>query len=187
MGIDPIVTLSAAAALPCLGAMTPEPIEIRCQGVEIVDELEPLFLELHARHVAVAPELLGLPACTGSTAWARRRVRYLRAFEHDATFVVVARTGDAIAGYAIVVASAGYDGWGTGAPLAEVKDLVVAAAARRHGIGAALLDAVRERLGDEGVTHYRLDVLLANEDALAFYARCGLEPTVTTLNARTSI
>jgi ribosomal protein S18 acetylase RimI-like enzyme len=44
---------------------------------------------------------------------------------------------------------------------------------RRHGVGSALIAAVRAAATDAGITHVALDVWTFNEEARAFFRRCG--------------
>jgi ribosomal protein S18 acetylase RimI-like enzyme len=69
----------------------------------------------------------------------------------------------------------GYQGWSSGARVGEIKDFVVTSAARGSGVGTALLAAVKARLAELGVAEYRVNVVAANQSAVAFYERCGLK------------
>lgn len=172
------------------------PARLTVAGAEAIDGLEPLFAELHAHHAAVAPALAGLEAVDGAEAWRRRRTRYAQ-WLATGGFVVLAHAGDVLghaggelahagdvlAGCAVVALAEGYDGWGAAAAIGEVKDLVVAASARRAGLASALLDAVRAELAARGIPTFRLDVLEANAEALAFYRSYGLAPLTVTLGA----
>jgi GNAT superfamily N-acetyltransferase len=153
---------------------------IRVHGAEIVDQLGPLYAQLHNHYAEVVPELCGSPQRDGDRTWAARRARYLRWFQSEGTFVVASED---LAGYAIVIIADGYDGWEVDR-IGEVKDLVVAQAARRRGIGSALLDVVEQRLRSAGVGQLRLNVLEGNEVAAEFYARRGLIRTARTLSTR---
>lgn len=55
-----------------------------------------------------------------------------------------------------------------------VDDLVVAAAARGHGLGARLIDALRREAEQLGCAHLVLDTALSNALAQRFYFRQGL-------------
>jgi len=75
-------------------------------------------------------------------------------------------------------------------PEAEIRCLVVAAAARRQGVGTALLDAARGELREEGVRKAWLVTTNDNLDAIGFYQRRGwqlsaLHPGAVTEGRRT--
>jgi ribosomal protein S18 acetylase RimI-like enzyme len=57
-----------------------------------------------------------------------------------------------------------------------VDDLVVAAAHRRNGLGARLLDAVAEKARADGCTRLTLDTALDNFLGQRFYFRYGMLP-----------
>ncbi|WP_338739641.1 GNAT family N-acetyltransferase [Haloplanus salilacus] len=57
-----------------------------------------------------------------------------------------------------------------------VRDLYVAPAHRRSGIGSTLLDAAEAALRDSGVDVIRLEALAANDDAVRFYEDRGYHP-----------
>lgn len=55
-----------------------------------------------------------------------------------------------------------------------VDDLVTTSDARRHGLGAALIDALREEARRQGCANFVLDTGLANALGQRFYFRQGL-------------
>ncbi|MFT4065462.1 GNAT family N-acetyltransferase [Paraburkholderia sp.] len=55
-----------------------------------------------------------------------------------------------------------------------IDDLVASSGARRHGLGAALIDAVREEAKNRGCAYLVLDTGLANALGQRFYFRHGL-------------
>jgi ribosomal protein S18 acetylase RimI-like enzyme len=57
--------------------------------------------------------------------------------------------------------------------------IYVAGAARGHGIGTALLDAIKAEAGARGLTRVRLDVIESNPRARALYERQGFRATGT--------
>lgn len=57
--------------------------------------------------------------------------------------------------------------------VAHLTDLYVVPEARRRGVGHALVAAVEDALGERGIGHLTLDVLLTNERARALYKRLG--------------
>jgi ribosomal-protein-alanine N-acetyltransferase len=65
-----------------------------------------------------------------------------------------------------------------------VRHLVVAPAARRRGVGRALMDATAAHLRAAGRTGWRLNVGAANEAARALYVRLGLRVLYTSTPLR---
>jgi ribosomal protein S18 acetylase RimI-like enzyme len=55
-----------------------------------------------------------------------------------------------------------------------VDDLVTAADARRHGLGAMLIDALRDEARQQGCKNFVLDTALGNALGQRFYFRQGL-------------
>ena len=55
-----------------------------------------------------------------------------------------------------------------------VDDLVCAADARRHGLGAQLIDALRQEARQQGCANFVLDTALSNALGQRFYYRQGL-------------
>jgi GNAT superfamily N-acetyltransferase len=100
--------------------------------------------------------------------WALGRPRETQdqAIAGSLNFGVYDRTSGVQVGYARVVTD--------GATFAWLCDVYVAPAARGHGLGAAMVTAVRDHLARYGLRY----VLLATEDAHALYARVGFTPLV---------
>ena len=63
----------------------------------------------------------------------------------------------------------------------RIEDVVVAEAARRHGVGSALVTEACRFGGKRGVRRVVLSVLTVNEDAAATYAALGFQPVLLTL------
>ena len=66
-----------------------------------------------------------------------------------------------------------------------VENLYVEPAARRDGVGSALLRAAEERLVADGATVLRLEAMAENESARQFYAAHGYTPHRLELEKRT--
>ena len=79
---------------------------------------------------------------------------------------VVARDGNAVLGYAGVYANK---------PTADVQTIAVASSAQRRGVGAALLEALKDAARTRGCTEMLLEVRADNEPAIALYERAGFE------------
>lgn len=154
-------------------------------GAERLDELEPLYRALHVHHAAVTPELAGMTACDAGESWRRRRRRYATWLAQSRSFVLLAERGSRPIGFALVTVEQGYDGWGAGERLGEVRDLVVLPEERGAGVGRLLLDRTAAELATAGIEQYRLTVLAANAEAIRFYERSGLRPVAQQMLGRT--
>jgi ribosomal protein S18 acetylase RimI-like enzyme len=73
----------------------------------------------------------------------------------------------------VMVGHDGHRGW--------VYYLTVAAAARRQGVGTALLRAAERWLVDRDIPKLQLMVRRGNDAALAFYGALGYEPVDATV------
>jgi ribosomal protein S18 acetylase RimI-like enzyme len=156
-------------------------------GEAVLDDLEPLYRDLHEHQVKVVPCLTPIgEARAPEEAWRRRLLSYREWMSDPASFLVVATASREPLGYALVTRGAGYAGYASQDRIGEVKDLVVKAEHRMIGIGSALLASARGRLAREGITHIRLNVLASNHDAVAFYERCGMTVGALTMLGRTS-
>jgi len=62
-------------------------------------------------------------------------------------------------------------------PQAEMETIAVAKEAQRRGIGRALLQALADQLGSEGIGDLWLEVRASNQAALAFYRSAGFAQT----------
>jgi len=76
----------------------------------------------------------------------------------------VAESGSGIAGFVLARGAADE---------MEILNLAVAPAARRHGVGRALIHAALEEGAARGAICVFLEVRASNADAMAFYARLG--------------
>jgi ribosomal protein S18 acetylase RimI-like enzyme len=154
-------------------------------GSERLDELEPLYRALHVHHAEVTPELAGMPACDAAESWRRRRQRYTSWLAQPGSFVLLAERGGQAIGFALVTVEEGYDSWGSGERLGEVRDLAVLPEERGTGVGRLLLQRVAGELNAGGIERYRLMVLTANTDAIRLYERLGLRPVSQQMLGRT--
>lgn len=152
-------------------------IEIERVGAEALEEIGPIWRSLSDHHAEITPaELAVRPSAEG---WPVRRAGYERSLADGAT-LLVARGPDGALGYAF--------GMPKRAPvnlaierLLEVETVAVLPEARGAGIGAALMDAVRELATELAIDHLQLSVRTANEGALRFYERQGFAPLYVTL------
>jgi ribosomal protein S18 acetylase RimI-like enzyme len=142
-------------------------------GVDRVDELRPLWLQLHHHHELVSRVQ---PFVDDDTSWAVRRRSYVDTFATGG-FALVAEDDRELVGYAMVRIHDGPDdSWALGDRYGEVWTLVVAEPARGAGVGSALLDAVDHALAALGITGLVIGVMEGNDDARRLYERRGLVP-----------
>jgi ribosomal protein S18 acetylase RimI-like enzyme len=142
-------------------------------GVEDVDQLRDLWVQLHHHHQTVSP--VG-PFVDDESSWSARRRGYVEILMAGG-FALVARVEGALVGYVLVRMHEGPDdSWQLGDRYAEVWTLVVDEHHRGHGIGSALLDEVDARLAREGVHGLVIGVMVGNDDAQRLYEGRGLTP-----------
>ena len=89
---------------------------------------------------------------------------------HPTHLVFLARRNDEFLGAAVCFV--GYSTFAA-APLVNVHDMVVAASARRQGIGRALLQAVEQHAKDHGCCKITLEVRADNSPAQGLYQSLG--------------
>ena len=138
-----------------------------------LDVLEPLWNALQEHHSTIMPSLGGSPPRELPDSWRRRRVKYERWLQDPGTFFVIAESGERPVGYAFVTVGSGYAAWETGDRLAELETLSVLPEHRCDGVGAALLEAVWERLAQVGVDDLAITAAKGNVDSHRFYERHG--------------
>ena len=146
-------------------------------GPERVDELQSLWLSLHAHHLSVAPQLAALGAeLPASDFWARRRTADLEALRHPCGIGLAAERDGRLVGYALgyVRRGTGATVWGTPGAVAVLDVLVVAPECRAQGIGTALLEEFVGAAEARGARELELTVVEGNESAMLFYERHGL-------------
>ena len=142
-------------------------------GLDRVDELRPLWLQLHHHHARVSRVQ---PFVDDETSWERRRRSYVDLLERGG-FALIAEEDDGMAGYAtVLVHEGGDDSWSLEERWGEVWTLVVDQRRRGRGIGGALLDAVDAELAARGVHDLMIGVMEGNDDARRLYERRGLVP-----------
>jgi ribosomal protein S18 acetylase RimI-like enzyme len=144
-------------------------------GVERVDDLKELWLDLHRHHRAVVGDL-PLVADDGLS-WRRRRALYADRLSSHSGFLVLATEGEAVLGYALVCIEPGPDDtFPVGESYAELYSLSVAPAHRGQGIGSGLLDFVDRELAGRSIRDLKVAVMTGNAGAQRLYERRGLRP-----------
>jgi GNAT superfamily N-acetyltransferase len=145
--------------------------------VEEIDRVGHLFKELVEFHGEVVEG--AWPVRSGEEAWALRRRQYLEWLGEGTARMLVAVSAEGEGrplGYAVLSVKPSMPSWDVGARVGELETLAVAAAARGQGIGTLLIEACRERLRAEGITHWSVGVVEANEGAARLYERAGFRP-----------
>jgi ribosomal protein S18 acetylase RimI-like enzyme len=140
-----------------------------------LDALEPLWRALMDRHREVW-ELV--PMRTYEDSWSRRRAQYREWLAAPGGFVLVARRGDDLLGYAVVGIEAADETYATSERQAEIHTLAVLPGERDRGLGAALMEAAERRLLADGVTDVLVGTMHGNDAAQRFYERRGYTPFV---------
>lgn len=145
--------------------------------VEEVDRVAHLFQELVEFHGEVVEG--AWPVRRREAAWAHRRGQYLEWLGEGSArmFAAVPTEGAGRPlGYAILSVKPSMASWDVGPRVGELETLAVAAAARGQGIGTMLIEACRERLRAEAISHWAVGVVEANEGATRLYERAGFRP-----------
>lgn len=153
-------------------------VELVFGGLDLLDELEPLWLALFDHHAEVRTQ--DVPIIERALSWPRRRALYERLLPTPDAFVLLARRDGRPVGY--VLAHVHDDGpddtWPTGPRIGEIESLAVLPGERGAGLGTLLLDVAEQRLEAAGVRDLRLIVLTGNDAAVRFYQRRGMSPVV---------
>jgi ribosomal protein S18 acetylase RimI-like enzyme len=148
-------------------------------GVEALDRLRQLWLELHRHHQAVGGAALG-PYVDDDASWTARRTLY-EDFLAGGGFAVLAERDGELIGYAMVAVKTSAeiefdDTWRSGARVAEIETLSVSHSARGAGVGSALLDRVDAELEAAGIHDVVIAAFATNTDAIRLYERRGFRP-----------
>ncbi len=141
-------------------------------GAERVDELRPLWSELHAHHLAVATSP-GLEGRSPEESWMLRRAKYERWLNEPGAFCLIAEREGFAVGYALVTITDAFGTWATRERVGELQTLIVAGDERGRGIGDLLMSAVDRELSSAGVAELTIVVVAGNDRAVRFYERRG--------------
>ncbi len=159
-------------------AQSDSDVSITFAGAEAIDSLESMWLSLFDHHRTVGPG----PFIDRGDSWPARRRLYRQILADPDAFVVLASRDGTPIGYALVALHEGPDDtWPTGDRFAEVETLVVIESERGHGVGTLLLDAVDARLSELSINALFIGVMAGNDEALGFYQRRGLTPSIIKL------
>lgn len=146
-------------------------------GVDDVPALRDLWLELHHHHAEVAPQ--SGEFVDDETSWRVRSASYREWLADPRSFVLLARAGDRLVGYALVrVMEAGpdlVDSWRVPDVIAEIETMLVTAEVRRAGLGSRLLDEIDAELERQGITEVIVGLMPGNDGAQRLYERRGFQ------------
>ncbi len=162
------------------------PVALRFENSpERLDALEPLWNALQEHHARISPTLgPGRPARELAEAWWVRRSKYERWLKDPETFFVLAERDGEPVGYAFVTLGPPYASWATGDRIAALETLSVLPEHRGAGIGAELIAAVWDRLGERGVEDMAITTTRTNVDARRFYERQGFNEAYVVFHGR---
>ncbi|MGL5825249.1 MAG: GNAT family N-acetyltransferase [Nocardioides sp.] len=153
--------------------------EIRVGGRELIDQLEPLWLDLFDHHADVGGG--GLPVIAREASWPSRRALYEQLLADPRAFVLVAVRERRPVGYVVAhVLDGPDDTWPTGDLIGEIETLSLVRSERGKGLGTRLLDLAEARLAELGARCIWIKALNGNEGAHRFYESRGMRPVITT-------
>jgi GNAT superfamily N-acetyltransferase len=153
-----------------------------------IDEVAPLWKELHAHHRMGAQQLEAVsPFRSAEDSWAIRREQYLEylAGELPAALFLAERDGR-VAGYSMVRCVRAGPTLQTADPVGHLESLAVLPAYRSAGLGRKLLDAVWAVLREWGTSEITVNVVAGNLRTEQIYRRMGMVPFTTSLVGRVS-
>jgi ribosomal protein S18 acetylase RimI-like enzyme len=153
--------------------MTTPQVHLELAGLERLDEVRELWLDLHHHHRTV---LEAVPLVEDDDeSWQRRRALYVDRLTADSAFLVLATDAASVIGYAVVCIERGPDDtFPVGERYAELYSLSVAPGQRGQGIGTRLLDFVDHELARRSIHDLKVAVMVGNEGAARLYERRGL-------------
>lgn len=144
-----------------------------------VDQLKPLWLELHQHHQTLLPQQA--PYVRDSESWASRQALYLELLAKPDTILILVYDRDALIGYGLahvmeVNDTWVADTWATGSRIGEIESLGALPTYRGNGIGTAVLERLIDHLHQTGVDDFVLGVVPGNR-AISLYERFGFRAT----------
>jgi ribosomal protein S18 acetylase RimI-like enzyme len=150
-------------------------VSIRRAGVEILDDLEPLWRATYGHHAATAPYLGELRSIDES--WSRRRGRYQAELEQPGSFVLAAERGGRLIAYVVAATTSGSDIWATGDPIGKVENMSVLPDERGGAIGSSLMREFCRAFLEQGIENISFEAMVRNEAAIDLFERWGGLPT----------
>ena len=143
-----------------------------------VDSVRELWLELHHHHQQVAPQ--SGEFTDDASSWRVRSASYRKWLSEDSrSFLLFARDGDELVGYAVVrVMESGpdlHDAWKVPETIAEIETMLVTERARGDGLGGRLLDEIDEELVRLEISEVIVGLMPGNDGAQRLYERRGFQ------------
>jgi ribosomal protein S18 acetylase RimI-like enzyme len=156
------------------------PTRVELAGLERLEDVRDLWLELRRHHRAVVG---AVPLVEDDElSWQRRHALYVERLESDSAFLALAIDEESVVGYAFVRLETGPDDtFPLAERYAELYSLSVTQRLRGRGIGTRLLDFVDRELARRSIDDLKVAVMAANADALRLYGRRGLRPAEVVL------
>jgi GNAT superfamily N-acetyltransferase len=116
------------------------------------------------------------PVRNDDDSWRVRSRDYNRWLAEPGAFVLIAPRGGRAVAYALVRPDDEVSAtWPRGGHTALLESLSVAPAARGSGLGAVLVQRVREECAKEGFISLTVGTVFGNRDAIRFYEREGFQ------------
>jgi ribosomal protein S18 acetylase RimI-like enzyme len=170
-----------------MGTAEPEITLRYADSVKDLDAVEPMWNALQAHHQRITPRLdPQTPKRDLADAWRVRRSKYVRWLADPETFFVIAEDTSGPVGYAFVTIGPGHASWATGERAAALETLSVLPSSRGKGLGAALVEAVWDRLGERGIDDMSITTTKTNLDAHRFYERQGFSQSFVVFHGKRS-
>jgi ribosomal protein S18 acetylase RimI-like enzyme len=142
-------------------------------GVELLDDIQPLWEGLNQHHALVSPHF---KADFHAKTFARRKAALLGKYAEGKLRIDLAQANGETIGYLISAITT--DGVG------EIESIFIDNAYRGQTIGDQLMRRALAWLDEQSVHTKVIDVAFGNERAYAFYARYDFYPRVVTLKQK---
>jgi GNAT superfamily N-acetyltransferase len=168
-----------APAPPGAVSSLPSPVRVVSVAVEDLERVRDLWEQMRLAYLEIVPDQ---PIRGGRESWARRRTSYERHLRAGTAFVLgLEGEDDRMLAYAAVVSVEPSAVFAASDRVAKLETIVVSAERRGEGLGAQLIDAVRERVRALGHGELVIEVLGANRRAAELYGRLGFNHWTVTL------
>jgi ribosomal protein S18 acetylase RimI-like enzyme len=149
-------------------------------GAVDIDRVRNLWEQMRLTYLEISPQH---PIRGAEESWARRRATYEKHLSSDSGFILGLEgiSGHLLAFAAVkLIEPSAVFAWSD--VVAELETLVVEADVRSGGLGAKLLEAVRDEARARGCGELQVSVLGTNERASRFYRRLGFTDWIITLH-----
>ena len=153
--------------------MSKEDIKYISGGIELLDEIQPLWEKLNQHHEKISPHFSHEFRDYGFSA---RKARLLQKYADGHLRIDIAQSQEYKVGYIISAMM--------GAGVGEIESIFVENDFRGQAIGDELMRRALDWLDEQDVHTKVIDVAVGNERAYTFYARFGFFPRVMALKQR---